>query len=570
MYFHPKDGGQFTVNHDPRQLHQAAMQCLRSGDLGRAESLLHQVLAQRPNDIQVIYGLAEIGFHTGRPDLVIAMMRRCIELDPNDGGSYHNLGNALRSKGENDEAITALNVAIRLMPNPADAHNTMGLTLKDLGRMKEAVAAFRRAISFNPAMAIAHSNLLLFSNYQPEIGPEELFAEHRQWAKDRETPLRGGIVAHANNRNPERKLRIGYVSPDLRQHSVAYFLLPLLEHRDRDQFHVTAYSNSAVTDEVSGRIQRSVDAWCFIAGASDEQVAAQIRTDGIDILVDLSGHTADHRLLVFARKPAPVQIAWVGYPGSTGLDAMDYRCSDPLVDPPGDTTRLSSEKVLLLPHSTWCYVPLSGSPSVAPLPALTAPGITFGSFNNFGKISSATLDMWAEILRQTPGSRLVLKNVAMRSPAAMKQARQHFAERGITDDQLELVSPDQALLDHLNQYNRIDISLDTFPYHGTTTTCEALWMGVPSITLAGPNHASRPGVSLLSNVGLGDLIATTPQQYVDNAVSLAGDLPRLAEIRAGLRQKMLESPLMDGPSFARDMETCYRQAWRTWCAETRV
>jgi predicted O-linked N-acetylglucosamine transferase (SPINDLY family) len=265
-----------------------------------------------------------------------------------------------------------------------------------------------------------------------------------------------------------------------------------------------------------------------------------------------------------------VQITWVGYPGTTGLDAMDYRCSDPLVDPPGDPTRLSTEQVLLLPRSMWCYVPLSGSPSVGPLPALTAPGITFGSFNNFGKISSATLDMWAEILRQTPGSRLVLKNVAMRSPAVMNQAKRHFAQRGITDDQLELLSPDEALLDHLNQYNRIDISLDTFPYHGTTTTCEALWMGVPSITLAGPNHASRPGVSLLSNLGLGDLVAKTPREYVDTAVNLAGDLPRLAEIRAGLRQRMLESPLMDAPSFARDMEASYRQAWRTWCGEARA
>ena len=546
------------------------MQYLRAGDLGRAESLLHQVLAQRPNDLEVIYGLAEIGFHTGRPDLVIAMMRRCIALDPNDGGSYHNLGNALRSKGEHDDAIAALNVAIRLMPNPADAHNTLGLTLKDLGRMDEAVAAFRRAISFNPAMAIAHSNLLLFSNYQPDIGPEELFAEHRRWAKDRETPLRSGIRANLNDRDPERKLRIGYVSPDLRQHSVAYFLLPLLENRDRDQFHVTAYSNSFVADEVSGRIQRSVDAWCSIAGAPDEQVAERIRADRIDILVDLAGHTADHRLQVFARKPAPVQITWVGYPGTTGLDAMDYRCSDPLVDPPGDATRLSSEQVLLLPRSMWCYVPLSGAPSVGPLPALNTPGVTFGSFNNFGKISSATLDMWAEILRRTPGSRLVLKNVAMRSPAVMNQAKQHFVNRGINDDQLQLMIPDQSLLDHLNQYNHIDISLDTFPYHGTTTTCEALWMGVPSITLEGPNHASRPGVSLLSNVGLSDLIAKTPQEYVDTAVRLAGDRPRLAEMRAGLRQRMLESPLMDGPLFARDMEACYRQAWRTWCEEARA
>jgi predicted O-linked N-acetylglucosamine transferase (SPINDLY family) len=312
-------------------------------------------------------------------------------------------------------------------------------------------------------------------------------------------------------------------------------------------------------------MQQSVDSWCSIAGVPDEQVEARVRADRIDILVDLAGHTASHRLQVFARKPAPVQLTWLGYPGSTGLDAMDYRCSDPLADPPDDTTRLSSEQVLLLPRTSWCFASLSGAPEVAPLPALTTPGITFGSFNNFGKISEATVDMWAEVLRRTPGSRLVLKNVAMNSTAAAERARRLLISRGIAAERLELLGQDQSLLDHLNQYNRIDISLDTFPYHGTTTTCEALWMGVPTITLAGPNHASRPGVSLLTNVGLGDLVATTPAEYVDIAVRLAGDRPQLAEIRAGLRQRMLESPLMDGPAFARDMEDGYRQVWRAWC-----
>jgi predicted O-linked N-acetylglucosamine transferase (SPINDLY family) len=553
------------VNPDPRQVYQTAMHCLRSGDLVHAEHLLAGLLGAFPNDMNVLYGLAEIGFITGRADLVITTMRRCIELDPDEGGSHHNLGNALRSKGHHDEAIAALKTAIRLMPNPADAHNTLGLTLKDLGRMDEAVAAFRTAIGLNLSFATAHSNLLLFLNYQPEIEPRELMDEHRRWSRRYEMPLKRRFVRHANDRDPERKLRVGYVSPDLRQHSVAYFLLPLLEHHARDRIHVTAYSNSAVVDETTRRMQQSVDSWCSIAGVPDEQVEARVRADRIDILVDLAGHTASHRLQVFARKPAPVQLTWLGYPGSTGLDAMDYRCSDPLADPPDDTTRLSSEQVLLLPRTSWCFASLSGAPEVAPLPALTTPGITFGSFNNFGKISEATVDMWAEVLRRTPGSRLVLKNVAMNSTAAAERARRLLISRGIAAERLELLGQDQSLLDHLNQYNRIDISLDTFPYHGTTTTCEALWMGVPTITLAGPNHASRPGVSLLTNVGLGDLVATTPAEYVDIAVRLAGDRPQLAEIRAGLRQRMLESPLMDGPAFARDMEDGYRQVWRAWC-----
>ena len=554
---------------NPRQVYQRAMQFLQSGDLRRAERLLRTLLERFPKDRDVLYPLAQIGFLTGRPDLIVEMMRRCIELDPDDGGAHHNLGDALRSKGHHDEAIVELNTAIRLMPNPAAAHNSLGLVFKDLGRMPESVSAFRTATVLDPSYAVAHSNLLLFSNYQADIGPGELFEEHRRWSAKYETPLQNSGIPHTNDPGPERKLRVGYVSPDLRQHSVAYFLLPLLEHHDRDQVHVTAYANSVAADDITGRIQRSVDAWCAIAGAPHEHVAARIRADQIDILVDLSGHTAEHRLQVFARKPAPVQITWLGYPGSTGLDAMDYRCSDPLADPPGDALRLSSEQVLLLPRTTWCYQPLSGAPEIGPLPALTAPGITFGSFNNFGKISALTLDMWAEILSQTPGSRLVIKNVAMRSAAIMDQTRQSFARREIAADRLELLSQDQSLAEHLGRYNDIDVSLDTFPYHGTTTTCESLWMGVPAITLEGPNHASRPGRSLLHNVGLADLVAQAPDEYVDKAVTLAGDLSRLADIRAGLRSRMLESPLMDGPTFAADMEAAYRQAWRTWCGTAR-
>lgn len=523
------------------------------------------LLPQFPNDMNVLYGLAQIGFMTGRPDLVIAMMRRCIELDPRDAGSHHNLGNALRSAGHHDEAIAALQTAIRLDPQLADAHNSLGLTLKDLGRMDEAVATFRKAVELNRRFVTANSNLLMFLNYQPGIGPRKLMDEHRSWSRRHETHLKRRLVRHDNDRDPERQLRVGYVSPDLRQHSVAYFLLPLLENLDRDQVHVTAYSNSAVVDETTRRIQQSVDSWCSIAGVPDEQVEARIRADRIDILVDLAGHTAGHRLQVFARKPAPVQLTWLGYPGSTGLDAMDYRCSDPLADPPDDATRLSTEKVLLLARTAWCFAPLSGAPEVAPLPALTTAGVTFGSLNNFGKISAATVDMWAEVLQRTPGSRLVLKNVAMSNAAAADHARRLLVGRGIAADRLELLGRDRSLTDHLNRYNRIDVSLDTYPYHGTTTTCEALWMGVPTITLAGPNHASRPGVSLLGSVGLSDLVAQTPAEYVDTAVQLAEDLPRLAAIRAGLRQRMLESPLMDGPAFARDMEARYRQVWRSWC-----
>ena len=551
---------------DPRKTFQNAIHCLESGDLRRAEVLLQTLLKRFPNDQDVLYSLGRIGFISGNAKLIISTMRRCIALNPSDGGAHHNLGNALRSSGRHGEAIAELDRAIQLMANPSEAHNTLGLTLKDLGRLEEAVSAFRVAVAMEPANITAHSNLLLFSNYRADIDPEALFEEHRRWSSRHELPLRNTILPHPNDSNPERKLRVGYISADLRQHSVAYFLLPLLEHLDRERIHVTAYANCAVADKVTRKIQQWVDIWRPIAGAPHDQVAARIRADQIDILVDLAGHTADHRLLVFAQKPAPVQITWLGYPGSTGLEAMDYRCSDPVADPADDPRRLSTEQVLRLPHTTWCYTPLSGAPDVAPLPALTGSGISFGSFNNFGKISTAMIDLWAALLSQIPSSSLLIKNVAMASSTIVEHTHQAFAERGISPDRLRLLKQERSLADHLGRYNQIDISLDTFPYHGTTTTCESLWMGVPVITLAGPNHASRPGCSLLHNVGLAECIAQTPAEYLDKARLLAGDLSRLADLRAGLRRRMQASPLMDSPAFARDMEAAYRRAWRAWCA----
>ena len=541
------------------------MQALQVGDLGQAEALLIRLLEEQPRDLDVLYGLARIGFLTGRPELTIETMRRCIQLDPKDGAAYHNLGNALRSRADHEEAITALHKAIRLMPNPAEAHNSLGLALKDLGRINQAVASFRKAVALDPSLAIAHSNLLLFMAYQPETTPEALFKEHRRWAKSLEGRRRDAIRPHTNDRTTDRPLRVGYVSADLRQHSVAYFLLPLLANHDRGQVEITAYSNSAAADAITQRLRGYVDHWCGIAGASDEQAAAKIRADQIDILVDLSGHTAGHRLQLFAQKPAPLQISWLGYCGSTGLETMDYRCSDPWADPPGDAARYSSEQLLRLPSTTWCYSPLSGAPDVGPLPALTANGITFASFNNFGKISRVSLDLWATILRQMPAARLLLKNVGLGSAGVRNAVYKLFASRGIAAERLELLSQTHTLLDHLTHYNRVDISLDTFPYHGTTTTCEALWMGVPTITLEGPNHVSRPGVSLLTNVGLADLIARTREEYVEKTIRLASDLARLATLRAGLRQQMLTSSVMDGPGFARAMEDGYRQVWRAWC-----
>ena len=301
-------------------------------------------------------------------------------------------------------------------------------------------------------------------------------------------------------------------------------------------------------------------------GWTDERVADKVWENKIDILVDLAGHTAGNRLRVFARKPAPVQVSYLGYPGSTGLSEMDYRLTDSLADPPGKTELLHSEKLLRLPVCNWCFNEPDDAPMVGPLPAYAAGSICFGTFNNFTKASPAIMDMWAAILNAVPSSRLIMKFRGLGEKSVRQQIHQCFASRGVRAERLEIRGHEPNPVSHLKAYNEVDIALDTFPYHGTTTTCEAMWMGVPVVTLAGSSHVSRVGVSLLSSVGLPEMIAQTPQQYVEIAVGLARDLPRLADLRLTLRPRMRASPLMDAPRFARDIEAAYRQMWRIWCA----
>jgi protein O-GlcNAc transferase len=319
------------------------------------------------------------------------------------------------------------------------------------------------------------------------------------------------------------------------------------------------------SDWMTERLRACADGWQNVVGWTDERVADKIREDKIDILVDLAGHTAGNRLRVFARKPAPVQVSYLGYPGSTGLSEMDYRLTDSFADPPGKTESLHSEKLWRLPVCNWCFSGFDDSPAVGPLPA-EAGSICFGTFNNFAKASPAVMDLWAAILTAMPSSRLIIKSQGLGERGVSERIHQLFESRGVQADRLEIRGHEPNPVSHLDAYNQMDIALDTFPYHGTTTTCEALWMGVPVITLAGQTHVSRVGVSLLNSVGLPELIAQSPEEYVSIAIRLAKDLPRLAELHRTLRQRMQASPLMDAPRFAGDIEAAYRQMWQNWCA----
>ena len=389
-------------------------------------------------------------------------------------------------------------------------------------------------------------------------------AGQERWNRHFGEPLGRWIIPHVNDRDPERRLRIGYVSPDFRHHVICHFLTPLLEAHDHTQFAIHCYASVRRPDAITERLKKTADLWRDVRGVGDEALAEMIRADGIDILVDLTQHMADNQLLVFARKPAPVQVAWLGYPASTGLEAMDYRFTDAFMEPVDSPWSKSVERTVRLPDAWFCFDPIDEYPEPGPLPALTSGQVTFGSLNNFSKINENVLRLWAQVLQGVDGSRLL-----MQCPAGSTQARvrQWFEAHGIAAHRLELVSRTATREKFLQLFERIDLALDPFPCTGGTTTCEALWMGVPVVTLKGRAAVARQSFSILSTIGLAELAADSEEEYLQSARVLAGDPSRLAELRATLRQRMKTSAFMDAPRFARNIETAYREMWRQWCAK---
>jgi predicted O-linked N-acetylglucosamine transferase (SPINDLY family) len=401
--------------------------------------------------------------------------------------------------------------------------------------------------------------------YHPSTDPLDLLAESRKWDHVHARQFARFVQPHRNNRDPDRRLRVGYLSADFRSHAVSRFVLPMIESHDKKLFEVFCYSNVRQPDAVTAKYQSCVAGWRDILQRSDEQAAGQIRQDQIDILVDLSGHTTDNRLLIFARKPAPVQVNYQGYPASTGMETIEYRITDGFADPPGMTESHHTETLVRLDPTNWCYWPAEDAPPVGGLPALSSKSITFASFNNFSKLNDPLFELWMQILESVPNSRLIIKAKALSSATARTRVLGHMAKHGISLERVEMIGwlPNA---EHIRLFNRVDIALESHPYHGTTTTCDNLWMGVPVVTLAGRTHVSRVGVSLLNNIGLPELIADSPDGYVQIAAGLASDLSRLAELRRTLRQRMQDSVLVDSRRFARSIESAYRMMWRRWCA----
>jgi protein O-GlcNAc transferase len=495
-----------------------------------------------------------------------AAWRQAIALDPRLPEVHNNLGIAASMSGQFDQGITSFRKALDARSTYPEAWINLGNAYKDTSRIDEALECYDRAIALRPANPGFHSSRLFALHFHPDLDATALLREHQQWNQRHAAPLAAGIKPHRNSRVVDRRIRIGYVSPDFHEHVVGFSLLPLLLRYDRKQFEIYCYSNTLKPDAVTSQLRRHSDHWKDIRGLGDQHVAENIRADEIDILVDLSLHSAQNRLPIFAYKPAPVQVSYLGYCSTTGMDAMDYRFSDVYIDPPGSDVSCYSEQTIRLAGTYWCYAPTEPRPDVAPLPALAAGSITFGCLNNFSKVSQATQNLWTQLLQAVPNSRLL---VHVPIGNCSERFRQRFESAGISRDRLELV-PRLPWNEYISIYHRIDIALDPFPYGGGITTLDGMFMGVPVVTLNGQTAVGRGGCSVLSHVGLPDLIAQTPRQYIEIATALAGDLPRLEQIRMTLRDRMRQSALMDIPRFALDMEAAFREIWRRWCEKNQA
>ena len=499
----------------------------------------------------------------GRPDEGIAHYRAELLARPSDYAIATNLGALLQDMCDIDGAIETFRHALIHEPKNFFALNNIAIMLKERGEIDESVRLLRRCVETSPNSPEIRSNLILTLHYDPTVTDEEFSAVHREW--NRVAPA--AATTHANTPDPRRRLRIGYVSADFRDHVVGRALLPGLRHHDHAAFEIFCYATNP-DQEFTSEFRTHADQWRSLAGAPDQEMFETIRRDGIDLLIDLSLHTSDNRLNVFARKPAPLQLSWLGYPESSGLTAMDYRISDRHLEPPaGNKLAAPQEKAWLHPDCWTCFEPATGYPEVNPLPSAAGHPFTFGCFNNTCKINAAVLTAWSRILLATPGSRLRL----LTKPGSHRKHLVDFLTGlGVEASRITFVDyqPYSATLsqgDLLGRYHEIDLALDTFPYNGMSTTLDALWMGVPVVSLVDRRNLGRAGLSLLSNVGHPQFAVPSVDAYVDLAIKTAQDKPALAKLRAGLRAQMQASPLLDAANFTRKLEAGFRDMWVEWC-----
>ncbi|MEJ6002317.1 O-linked N-acetylglucosamine transferase, SPINDLY family protein [Paucibacter soli] len=552
-----------------KALFDAAHALAAQGQTQAAIARYQRLLQRQPGHLPALCNLGLLLQGLGRFAEAAALYRRGLELDPAATELLNNLGNTLKAQGLVDEALPLYRRAIAARPSDTLAHANLAAALRELGDFDGAAHGYQRILALQPEQHWAHSDLLFLRCHREPESPAATRAAAARYGATLAS-LAPARAHWPNAAEPARCLRVGLVSADLREHPVGYFLqslLTALAAQAGDQLSLIAYANNAQHDGLSAALKASAAGWRQVQDLSDAQLAAQIEADGIDILVDLSGHTAGNRLPAFARKPAPLQLSWLGYCASTGVAAIDHVLCDPWIAPPGMEAAFT-EGLWRLPESFLCFTPPTLPLPVAPLPAATRGQLTFGCFNKFNKLNDAVLRLWAELLAALPGSRLYLKNAQLDVASTRAGLQARLAALGIPAERLWLEGASPRT-DYLRCYADVDIALDPFPYPGGTTSMEALWMGVPVLTLAGSTPLARQGVSIMQNLQLPDWVAADRADYLTLAQRHAADLQTLAALRQGLRARLLRSPLCDAPRFATHFEAALRQLWRQWCEQKR-
>ncbi len=559
------------------------------GDENAAKEQFEAAIGLQANHADANNALGVIYRNQGDTQAAINCFKKAISVAPNHAEAQNNLGNAYQSVGNIDEAIKQFSLALKVNPRYAEAHCNLGTAYQNVGRLLDAKRSFETALKIDPGNAEflfklawnyherceyseaskyyqetlridehhldAHSNLLMLNNYIPELSRDALFRLHQDWEKRLPEHLkRVQSKAKAADLAVKKKYRIGYVSPDFRRHSVAFFFEPLLENHNRDRFEIHCYYNNHLEDDVTEGLKALADGWVNTLNMDDQTLAEKIRQDGIDILVDLAGHTALNRLRTFALAPAPVQLSWLGYPNTTGLSTIAYRISDAFADPEGHSEAFHSEEVLRMPKGFLCYKSKEQVPVERKSGAKDKAATTFGSFNYLPKVNSHVVKTWATLLKRMPEARLLIKSKQLADAGIRESFLRQFTEWGVKKDQLDLRASTVSAEEHLDLYNEVDIALDPFPYNGTTTTFEALWMGVPVLTLCGEAHASRVGYSILSQLGMDEWVAHSEEEYIEKAITLSQQKKALGQLKRELRQNLADSHLCDGQRFTADYE----------------
>ncbi len=529
---------------------------------GDAVACYQEALRLQPDFFQAYNNLGVTFGELRQHDRAIGCYQQAVRINPNFASAYNNLGIAYLDQWKMEEALECYERALALDPNFADAHNQLAMVQMALGKIDRALVHYRRSLQLKPEEPRVHSNLLLCLHYDPSVPEAELFAEHLRWDQAHGKVERLAPVA-GRNRDPERRLRIGYVSPDFRKHAVMYFFEPILTHHDPSQVETYCYAQVEAPDGCTTRLQSLAHHWRSLVGMKDQDVAEMIRRDGIDILVDLAGHAGNRRLRVFAYKSAPVQVTYLGYPDTTGLQAMDYRLTDDVADPAGAETR-TTEELYRLPDGFCTYLPAADAPPPGPQPCVRKGYFSFGSVHSLSKLNAGVYGAWSRILRAAPDARLFVHRNLLKAKAHEEFLRQVTAH-DIDPARIETGHASDPQHEYLRIYEEIDLCLDAFPYTGHTTMCESLWMGVPIVTLAGRNFAGRVTASLLHRVGLDELVAASLDDFVELAVAWSKRTAELAQLRTTLRDRFRGSALGDGRKFTATLEQAYRDMWRRWC-----